>query len=346
MSTASPTKSSNKPGASPTPPDEKFWIRYSPHYEMPLSWVGSGAIHFLLFGLLVLFWIALPLLFRSNAPVEIDTVRLDANGGGGGNVNGAGDKVGNASGENDSNPPDDKKFDDKKVPDVPLPDKTDVAIALPDLKDPDIARQIEKYGAAAKEITQMPRTTLDEIRRGVRPPKGEGGPGTGGGKGGGDGPGVGGGKGPGKEGGLSVREKRMLRWTMAFNIANGADYARQLRALGVMIAVESPDEPGKARVYDRIEPNVKGEIRDLGSITRMPWVDGQATSVGQLCEYMGIRPTPRRVIAYMTPEMEERLLKLEMEFRGVKDEDRIQETIFKIIPDGRGGCKPLVREQR
>jgi hypothetical protein len=341
----SPTKSPKKTDSNLTPPDEQFWIRYSPHYEMPLSWVGSGAIHFLIFGLLVLIGIAIPLLFSSPAPVPMDVVRLDVNGGGGGNVNGIGDKPGNANGEGDTNPLNDEKYD-KKVRDVELPDTKNVAMVLPDLKDPDIARQIEKYGAAAKDIYQMPRTTLDELRRGVRPPKGEGGPGTGGGKGSGDGTGTGGGKGPGKEGGLSVREKRMLRWTMSFDIMNGADYARQLRALHVMIAVDIPGEPGKARVYDRIEPNAKGEVRELGSITRMPWVDGQADSVGKLCGYMGIHPMPRGIIAYMTQEMEDKLLKLEMNFHGVKDEDQIQETIFKIIPDGRGGYTPRVREQR
>jgi hypothetical protein len=31
----------------PTPPEERFWKRYSPHHEFPLSAVGSFALHFL-----------------------------------------------------------------------------------------------------------------------------------------------------------------------------------------------------------------------------------------------------------------------------------------------------------
>jgi hypothetical protein len=350
MSTAAPVSPAKKPvdkkDPKLTPPDEQFWIRYSPHYEMPLSWVGSGAIHILIFGLVVLMGIALPFLFRDNRPVEMDSVRLDASGGGGGNLRGAGDKSGNANGENieEIKNQDDKKFD-KKVDTTDLPNKTDVAVNLPSLKDPDIARLIDSNNQAVKDIQDMNRVTSDAIRRGLAPAKGEGGPGTGGGKGSGEGPGTGGGKGPGKEGALSVREQRMLRWTMSFDIRGGADYAAQLRALGVIIAVELPDEPGKARVYHRIDANARGDVEELSSIKRMPWIDGRRESVEALCGYMGIRQVPPRLIAYMTEEMEAKLLKLELNYAG-RDEDRIKETVFKITPAGIGRYEPRVVQQR
>ncbi len=350
MSTAAPTSPAKKPADKKdqklTPPDEQFWIRYSPHYEMPLSWVGSGAIHILVFGLVFLMAIAIPFLFKDNRPVEMDSVRLDASGGGGGNLKGAGDKSGNANGENieEMKNQDDKKVD-KKVDTPDLTNKNDVAFNLPSLKDPDIQRLIDSNNQAVKDIQDMNRITSDAIRKGLAPPKGEGGPGTGGGKGSGEGTGTGGDKGPGKEGALSVREQRMLRWTMSFDIHSGADYATQLRALGVIIAVDLPDEPGKARVYHRIEANAKGDVEELSSIKRMPWIDGRGESVGALCGYMGIRPTPPRLIAYMTEEMEAKLLKLELNYAG-KDEDRIKETVFKIVPMGVGRYEPRVVKQR
>src|SRR5262249_57386563 len=43
------------------PPDEQFWEKYSPHYEFPLSSVGSVAMHI---GALVLFLGALWMLSR------------------------------------------------------------------------------------------------------------------------------------------------------------------------------------------------------------------------------------------------------------------------------------------
>src|SRR5207248_1981324 len=42
----------------PQPPDERFWIRYSPHHEMPLSAIGSVLLHILLVVVIVVayFW--------------------------------------------------------------------------------------------------------------------------------------------------------------------------------------------------------------------------------------------------------------------------------------------------
>jgi hypothetical protein len=217
-------------------------------------------------------------------------------------------------------------------------------LTLPDLKSPDVARLIDINAAAAKDISAMPRTTTDAIRKGLAPAKGEGGPGTGGGKGSGEGPGKGDGKGPGDGRLLTKREQRMLRWTMAFDIRGGADYANQLRSLGVIIAVEVPGEDGKARVFRHIDANAKGEVEELSSIKRMPWIDARAESVGELCRYMGIHPVPPRLIAYMTEEMEAKLLQLELNYKG-RDEDKIKETVFKIIPRG-GRYEPQVREQR
>jgi hypothetical protein len=347
MSAAAPAspvkKGADKQNTKLAPPDEKFWVRYSPHYECPLSWIGSGAIHLLAVGLLIMIGIALAYLMPDLSSVPMDSVSLDVGGGGGGNPRGVGDKSGAGSGENEINPPDDKKYDEK-VKTNELPKDSDTTLTLPELKSPDVARLIDINAAAAKDIMDMPRTTTDAIRKGLAPAKGEGGPGTGGGKGSGEGPGKGDGKGPGDGRLLTKREQRMLRWTMAFDIRSGADYANQLRSLGVIIAVELPDEPGKARVFRRIEANAKGEVEDLSNIKRMPWIDARAESVGELCRYMGIRPVPPRLIAYMTEEMEAKLLQLELNYRG-RDEDTIKETIFRIVPRG-GRYEPQVREQR
>src|SRR5262245_52595677 len=44
------TKTGKKPATSKslTPPEERFWQRYSPHYEFPISSVSSLAIHVLI----------------------------------------------------------------------------------------------------------------------------------------------------------------------------------------------------------------------------------------------------------------------------------------------------------
>src|SRR5437016_4140404 len=71
------------------PPDEKFWQRYSPHSEAPLSGVTSAVIHVLAIGLLLLvIWIQ----FRTgieeeNRSLPVDVVKF---GGGGGTPGGKG----------------------------------------------------------------------------------------------------------------------------------------------------------------------------------------------------------------------------------------------------------------
>jgi hypothetical protein len=132
---------------------------------------------------------------------------------------------------------------------------------------------------------------------------------------------------------------------MLFDIHTGTDYAKQLRSLGVFIAVEIPDEPGKVRLYETIEPNAKSELTELKNIYRMPWIDSRRESVGLLCGYMGIHPTPPRIIAYMTEKMEANLLKMELNAAGGVEEDKIDETVFKIVPRGRR-YEPVVASQR
>src|SRR3954447_22063245 len=73
------------------PPDEKFWQRYSPHGEAPLSLAGSVSLHLLLGGGLVLFGVYLAaLFFRDRSSVPVEPVRLKFEGGGGGKRTGEG----------------------------------------------------------------------------------------------------------------------------------------------------------------------------------------------------------------------------------------------------------------
>jgi hypothetical protein len=321
------------PAKKPGPPEEQFWVRYSPHYEMPLSWVGSGTVHALALGVLLLTGLAISFL-KDNNPLPIDSVRV---GGGGGDTNGHGNKRGTGDGEAINAPkvPDERKFD-KKVEADELPKGEDPVLALPEL--PDNATQIEK-------LREMARINAEEIKKSLRRPKGEGGPGAGGGDGRGDGPRKGNDNGPGDGDKQDKRVVRMHRWTMTIDIRTGADYAKQLRSLGVMIAVDLPDDPGAVCVYTPIKPNASGRVTKLKDIHRMPWFDRRPESVGLLCGYMGISPTPPRLIAYMTEEMEENLLRLELKAAGGVEENKIVETVFKIEPRG-DHYEPIVASQR
>src|SRR4051794_14095392 len=91
------TASEKKPSArSPEPPEERFWKRYSPHGEMPLSFAGSLSLHLLIIGGLVIATLYLgSFLFKEKRSLPVEPVRF---GGGGGKVGGKGTGPGIGSG--------------------------------------------------------------------------------------------------------------------------------------------------------------------------------------------------------------------------------------------------------
>ena len=347
MSTAAPASSAKAATTKNqlVPPDEQFWQRYSPHYEFPLSGVSSFALHLLGVGLAALLFM-IPSFGGDRAPMELDEVSWDA-GGGGGSPTGIGDNRGDgASGASeDQKLPDPKTRFEDKVKDPDLTVTQGPALTLPELSDPDVARLIEQTNQAVQSIKDLPKTTANAMREGLAAGKGKGGPGKGGGEGTGSGTGTGDASGPGT-GKISKRIQRMLRWTMAFNTRDGRDYAAQLRSLGAILAVEQPDDPQKGMVYKELTNPAKGEVQELNSIKRIWWIDDKAESVEALSRALGIRPVPKRFIAFLPQELEEKLLRLELNYAGGKKEEEIKETVFEVRPLGGGRYEPRVISQR
>src|SRR5690349_20705261 len=75
------------------PPDEKLWIRYSAHHELPLAGMTSFFIHGLVFGLMALagVWYLFQRESETNKPPSMDMVQLS---GGGDGFEGAGGEAG------------------------------------------------------------------------------------------------------------------------------------------------------------------------------------------------------------------------------------------------------------
>src|SRR5437870_12398812 len=64
------------------PPEERFWKRYSPNYEFPLSSATSAVIHLFVLGILAL---GAHTFANWDNPVDVDAIRI---GGGGGSPGG------------------------------------------------------------------------------------------------------------------------------------------------------------------------------------------------------------------------------------------------------------------
>src|SRR5579871_5912480 len=330
------------------PPEEKFWQRYSPHHEFPLSSVASLC----LYGLAVLLaWAVVVFAMKrgedyASLPVEPITIA-----GGGGNVEGSGD-VG--PGDRPVVKKDvmrDVKPEANPTPnavakDVKLDDVTPDPLTLPEIKDQK-ERIIGESNAAVLALNNVSVDARKQLFQGLGPvSKGKGGSGEGGGKGKGKGKGEGDLEGEGK-GTLNVRQKRILRWVMMFNTYDGTDYLTQLRELGAILAIPDPAGGGYLVDRDLRRAPAKWEHEDLASIKRIFWIDDKPASVGSLSRALRLPAPPPHIVAFFPESLEKKLLDKEMKYGqrfGRMREDEIKETRFKVVRRG-GTYEPEVESQ-
>jgi hypothetical protein len=328
----------------PQPPAEEFWHRYSPHYEAPISGVGSLVVHLIPFALF-LAMVILGIGLSNRSKIEFEAVRLP--GGGGGNPNGRGDGpgVGNAPLVEDTNNLAKEETTDNLTPlnDRPPLDPTKVAeVKRMFDSDPDAMRFInsgnQNFDAIAKNLNQ---DILGKIRDGMTPGKGQGGPGSGGGEGKGKGTGTGPNTGAGK-GTLTEREKRMLRWVMVFETQNPHDYVKQLAGLGAILAI--PTGSGQYKlIKDLMHPQLVDE--DVASLNRIYWVDDKPQSVASVLQILKVSMRPTHFVAFMPQELEQRLGEMERQYQSLA-EDEIYETKFKVFRTPNGYDVKVINQSR
>jgi hypothetical protein len=322
-------------GTNLTPPDEAFWVRYSPHHEFPLSAVSSVAVHVLVFGLILLITLKLAFLFTKPVhEVPVEAVRFE--GGGGGSPSGGTEGKGA--------PTSPQEVGAETTPAEPNPSPAETR---PDLPKPVAAPVVaEKFDdSSTRFLTQVPRANTqafvrlgDEVRRKVgdlqEGSRGKGGGGSGGGQGEGRGTGKGSGQGPGEsKATLTQREKRMLRWTMHFNTNTGPDYLRQLAGLGAILAIPVREGPG-GRDYKIVRDlSARPAMlldEDISKIQRIYWIDDKPQSVADVMMTLGVNMRPSHFVAFMPPELENKLFEMEKAHARGRPEDDILETHFRV----------------
>jgi hypothetical protein len=326
------------------PPEEKFWVKYSRHHELPISGLTSLAWHTMAIVTMVVVAWAVANGTRDDMPIE--TIEFGTGGAPGG-TNGTGQDPNHGDGgplveaaSASELPPDVQKLTDQ------LADIKDLQITPKDLIDDvnlDSDRELLKKmtDRGTKALQQLSK--LDkEMRKALMGQPGTGTPGAGGGPGG-KGAGNGNGNVPGP-GASNARTKRKLRWTITFNTQSGADYLRQVHILGAILAMRTPDGELKC-VKDLMRRPVQLETEDLQKLNRIFWIDDRRDSVEQLARAMGLGFVPDRIYALFPYEFEKALLKKELEFRN-KKEDEILETRFQILLRGDSGYEIVVLDQR
>jgi hypothetical protein len=311
-------------------PEERFWKRYSPHHELPLSAVSSVVVHLLGFFtlMLVVGGLVYSLRDRERLP-ELGAVLTP--GREGGHPKGV-----NGGTSRDLLPVEALLPAQEGKPEVPRANPSEKLQAVPTPptllelgRDKDAERLLDRSASAAtsEALKHLSEVAGQEIAR-LSPPKGPGShpigdPRT-------------------PRGSLDPQSiERQLRWTMLFNTRDGEDYLRQLRALGAILAI--PQDNGQFLVIrDLSQRPAAGRVEDISQSKRIHWVDGKPESVQPLATALGLRPPPRLIAAFF-PEMLEKELRQKEARRFRGPESDIEETKFQIVPR-RGSYEPEVLE--
>jgi hypothetical protein len=319
MATPSATANNAPATKTPKPPDERFWQKYSPRVEFPLSTVASIALHIVVFGLFVIY-IAKLIRFdeKTAVPIRPMAVLADASDGGEGAPGSGG---GQREAVDETNPMDPRPF----VPDIKLEEaKPFIASWAPELaNDPE----------TVKVVTQMPN--FDKLRKlndeiGKRPS-----PGDAGGNAGGNQPGTGksGDKGPGDggQGDPNSAFRRSLRWTLVFNApGGGADYLNQIAAMRGTVVIRLP-QAGKAIAFRDPSAPKAGEPFDLTTLQgKVYFIDERPDTVADVARTLGLDFVPREFIAVFPDDVVRDLDAKERSYRN-RNPDDIIETKYKVI---------------
>jgi len=326
----------------PKVPEERFWKRYSPHHEFPLSLSSSLFLHIV--GLVILIFggvlLALIGLGQNNA-IAVDAVTI---AGGGGNPDGVGNEKGDGA-----IPTGPEAVSNDRPPEVHSENPSTEQLVTPQAVPPIVSqstdndRAIEEAKNLGSRLTNLSSTARQKFADYLAG-KGKGGTGSGGGKGSGKGTGEGDLQGPGKNN-LTQREKRKARWVMLFTTSAGAghDYLRQLEGLGAILAFPTGDDKFlvirdlRSRPFRTVEEDIK-------TFNMIWWVDDKSRSVESLADALGVRPVPDYFVAFFPVKLENQLLEKELQaFRG--NEEDIDETVFKVERRN-GQYEPVVSQQK
>lgn len=333
MSTSSaPSAPQARPATPSLPPEEAFWLRYSPHHEFSLSSLGSLVLHVSVLGLIVMLAILAATLTLDKRPTQVgglveaeDNASTPGGGNSGPLAPGRGREVVEPMGSPVNLPP----VSPGKI-ELPTPAPRPIAIQPNEApgRPIEIGDTVKGLEAAHSRAANDLRQQIDNKKSGS-PEAGPGG-------------------GPQGEARLDRTTKRQQRWVMTFNTMSGADYANQLAGLGAILGVKQAD--GSVVVYENLKQRpVQGGVRDLAAIDRIYWIDDKSESVQSLGRALGITPLPEAVVAFFPKELETTLARLELEhFRrrhANGTEDQIKQTWFQVKQTGLGRYEPSVSRQ-
>jgi hypothetical protein len=315
------------------PPAERFWKKYSPHYEFPISTVATVAVHVAAIALII--YVVTTLLQQQETvpPVPITGRELSLDNPGDGGEAGGGRGKDEANDERPREP-------QPQIPEVTLDkNKIDAAEWL-DLKDdPDAVKAIAKR-PDFQRLNALNEEMKKAIARSFKP--------TGNGNGAGTGPD----SDKAGKGGANTSGRRSVRWTIIFDTNDGRKYLRQLTTFKATILIPEPPDWKKNRVFeDLTKPNPgRPQGNDvLPTLYFVPVLSDPGSGVpsvlsARVAGALGLDYVPPYFMVFFPKAVEDEMAAKETGCRNLREDD-IEETKFHVI-ERNGGCEIEVIDQK
>ena len=300
--------------AGAVPPDDKFWRKYSPRLEFPISLVLSLLLLLAAFATLVGFMLLGigdgPQ--KKTPPISLVDGGLDDAGNGSPGAKGGGTDAA-------------EKLVPSAPQETPEPVPTD-APPEPTVKEPTVTPD-DPNGSKPTPVAEASAAYAsleDAARKALIGPKGT--PGQG------DPKGDSRGKGPGGIGSDSTRA-RSLRWTIGFTTNSGRDYLDQLHALGAKVLVPDPSDPRKMTLFTDLKNPKPGTVASDADLVafggQMQFCDTKPDSVREVGKALGLPTAPTAFWAIFPKGIETELTALEVKYRGLRSSE-IEQTRFSV----------------
>lgn len=155
---------------------------------------------------------------------------------------------------------------------------------------------------------------------------------------------------PGKIGNaLDPRLRRRDRWTLLLPMADSAQFFRKLAELDALVLV--PSEGGQYRLFDLTKPKETARALTLPEVNRLGriWYTNRMAVVCQaVADELGLPGRPEFFAIFIPRELEAELLRQELAYRGLSEEEIIRRSLVTSFDVGRqaGRWQVTVRQQQ
>ena len=299
------------------PPPEKFWGKYSPHHEFPLSSIGSLALHVAgLVVFVVLLWLLARSVKTDAIPVPMVGVVIseesEAENRQGDNANGNENRREDVQGKR--NP----SVEDRLVP-IPAPLKDEVSQWLPNVPVATGAPSVDTLPTLRKlaELNEDLRRAFLKNNQDSKKPNDP-----------------------------TSSQSRSIRWLLLFDFETGRDSLDQMSSLRATLVIPLPPKERTVMVYsDLRQDRPKGVVVD--DLKKVPkgclWINRSRDWTIMLAEELRLGFVPSTFLFVLPKDIEEHIAAIERGYRGRK-ESEIFSTTFAVKMNN-GNSTIVVTEQ-